>query len=160
VKEAVWRVDKDQPLYRIRTMEEVVADARVAARLTVILLCVFAALALLMAAIGVYGVMSNAVGQRRQEIGLRMAVGASSADVFRMVLGRSLLLASAGVALGLAMSAALSGLLGSLLYGVSSTDPLVFLGVALVLVCVAAVASCVPARRATRVDPVVTLRCQ
>jgi putative ABC transport system permease protein len=157
VKEAVWRVDKDQPLYRIRTMDQVVSGASVAVRMTAVVLGIFAALAVLMAAIGIYGVMSYSVSQRRQEMGVRMAVGARAADVLQLVVRQGVSLAAAGVALGLLAALALTRLLGTLLFGVSATDPLVLASVAAMLVAVSAAASYLPARRATRMDATVAL---
>lgn len=123
-----------------------------------ILLGSFAVLAVLLASIGVYGVISYVVGQRTHEIGLRVALGAHRSDVWRLVVGDSVAMAIVGVAIGLGAALGLSRLLSKMLYGVSAHDPVTFAGCAILLVCVALAASCVPARRAMRVDPVVALR--
>ena len=157
-KSAVYAVDKDQPVYNVRSMEQVAAEAEATPRFTLALLGVFAGVALLLAAMGLYGVISYAVSQRTAEIGVRMALGASGAAVLGMVLRQGIALVGAGVALGLAAAFALTRLLGSLLYGASATDPAVFAGTATVLAVVALFAAFVPAFRATRVDPIVSLR--
>jgi putative ABC transport system permease protein len=158
IKEAVWRVDNEQPLYRIRTMAEVVEQSRSTPRLTVILLGSMAGLALLMAAVGIYGVLSYSISQRRREIGVRIAVGARSVDVFALILRKSLTLAGAGVVIGLVAGSLLSRAMGNLLFEVRATDPFVLGTVALGLMAVAALAGFLPARRASKVDPVITLR--
>jgi putative ABC transport system permease protein len=160
LKEAVWRVDKDQPLFRIRSMDEVVAQASVPARLTLIVLSVFAVLALVMAAIGVYGVMSFSVSQRRQEIGIRLALGGRPLEIFGVVMRHGLLLATLGVASGTLVALVLTRALATVLYEVSATDPVILASVGVVLLMTAMVASYLPARRATRVEPIVTLRCE
>jgi putative ABC transport system permease protein len=158
VKRAVWSVDKDQPLYNIKTMDELVADSAAAPRFTLVLLGTFAALALTLAAVGIYGVMSYTVNQRKHEMGLRMALGAQTGDVVKLAVGHAMLLALAGVAAGLAIAFAVTRVLASLLYGVSATDFATFAAVGLALAAVALVASYIPARRATRIDPVIALR--
>ena len=152
------RINSEQVIYDVQTMDDIVADTLAARRFSMIVLASFAILALVLSAVGIYGVISYVVGQRTHEIGLRMALGASRADVLRMVLSQSAKLAAIGVAAGLAASLALTQLMGSMLYGVSATDPLTFMGVALILTLVALAASYLPARRAMQVDPMVALR--
>jgi putative ABC transport system permease protein len=151
-------VDAAQPLYQVNTMEDVIAQSIATQKLSTTLLGFFAAIALALAGVGIYGVMSYAVSQRRHEIGVRMALGAQPRDVLRMVVGQGMLLTAAGLALGLAGAFALTRVMASLLYGVSATDPFVFLSVPFALAAVALVANLVPARRAMRVDPMVALR--
>jgi putative ABC transport system permease protein len=142
----------------VRTMDEMI-DLNVADRRQVLtLLATFAALALVLACIGLYGVLSSAVTQRRRELGLRMALGATGASVQLLVVGRGLLLTATGLAVGLAASLALTGLMKNLLYGVEAVDPATFAGVAAFLFGVAMIACWIPARRASRLDPMVVLR--
>lgn len=158
VKKAVWSVDRDQPLYNIRTMDELLSDSASAPRFTLVLLAAFAALAITLAAVGIYGVMSYTVNQRKHEMGIRIALGAQVGDVLRLVVGQAMALALAGVAIGLVIALAVTRLLATLLYGVSSTDVPTFATVALTLSAVALAASYIPARRATRIEPLVALR--
>jgi ABC-type antimicrobial peptide transport system permease subunit len=125
-----------------------------------ILLGAFAVLALLLASVGIYGVIAYVVGQRTQEIGIRMALGAKPEDVLRLMLWEGTRLALIGVAIGIATACALTHLMTTMLYGVSATDPLTFAGVAVLLTAVATAACYIPARRAMRVDPMVALRCE
>jgi putative ABC transport system permease protein len=158
VRDAVWAVDPDQPVSNVRPMSDVL-DAELASRNTQMsLVGGFAALALLLAAVGLYGVLSYAVAQRTSEIGLRMALGAERVDVVGAVLGRALLLAAAGIALSVAAAFVLTRLLGAFLFAVSPTDPATFAGVSALLLLVTIIASYVPARRAANVDPVAALR--
>jgi predicted permease len=158
VKAAVARVDKDQPLTRVRTMAEVAAEATSQPRFRAELVGVFALLALALAAVGIFGVLAFSVGQRAREFGIRLALGARAHDVLRLVLGGALKMTGAGVAIGLVAAAALTRLLGSLLFAVQPTDPVTFAGTAGVLGAAALLACALPAWRATRVDPAVTLR--
>jgi putative ABC transport system permease protein len=160
VRQAVKAVDPEVPVYSVRTLAEIVSDRTAQRRLAVMLITVFAAVALLLAAVGIYGVMSYAVAQRTQEIGIRMALGAERRDILRMVLRHGSLMAAAGIGLGLAVALGLARLITSLLFQVSATDPPTFSVVPVVLIAVALLACYIPARRATRVDPLVALRYQ
>lgn len=147
-----------QVIYGAQTMDQIISDSIAARRFSMILLGIFAALALLLSSVGIYGVISYLVGQRTQEIGIRVALGARRWDVLRLVLSHSAQMAVLGVLIGVAASLALTRLMSKMLYGVSATDPLTFFAVAIVLTCVALAASYIPARRAMRVDPIVALR--
>jgi putative ABC transport system permease protein len=160
VRGEVRALDKDLPLYGVRTMEDYLDESVAARRLNTLLIGVFAGLALTLAGVGIYGVLSPAVTERTREIGIRMALGAGRRDVLRLVVGRGMRLASLGVMIGAAAALALAGLLRGLLFGVSAGDPFVFAGVASLLLAVALAACLVPARRATRVDPMIALRCE
>jgi predicted permease len=158
VRAAAEKFDPTAVVYGARPMEEIVANSIATKRFSMILLSVFAALALLLSAVGIYGVVSYLVGQRLREIGLRIALGAQRADVLRMVLGEGAKMALIGVGFGLAGALLLTRFIRQLLYGVSATDPITFIGVAAVLTFVALAACYFPARRAMRVDPIVALR--
>jgi putative ABC transport system permease protein len=158
IKNAILSVDKDQPIFNVKTMDEIISGVVSAQRLAFILLGIFAFLALTLAAVGIYGVTSYSVSQRTHEIGIRMALGARESDVFRLVVGHGLTLGLVGVGLGVAGALVLTRFLASLLYGIRPTDPLTYLVVSLVLTAVAALASYIPARRATKVDPMEALR--
>jgi putative ABC transport system permease protein len=160
VRQAVWSVDPTQPVSNVRTMEEILAEEVAQRRIGMTLLAAFAALALLLASLGIYGVLSYAVTQRTQEIGIRLALGAGRKEVLRLVLTDGMRLAGAGLAIGLGVSFALTRLMTSLLFGVSATDPRTLAGVTLLLTAVALLACYVPARRATKVDPMIALRCE
>jgi putative ABC transport system permease protein len=158
VREQVWAVDKDQPVSNIRTMEQVFASAVARERFQTLLLGLFAALALVLAVVGLYGVMSYAVTQRTHEIGIRMALGAQRKEVLRLIIGQGMVLTLVGVALGLGVALAVTRLMAGILYGVTATDPTTFVAVASLLAAVAFIACYIPARRATKVDPLVALR--
>ncbi len=158
VRNAVWEIDKDQPVSNIRTMEEILLDSIARQRFTMLLLAIFAGVALTLAAVGIYGVMSYSVAQRTHEIGIRMALGAQTGAVLKLAVGYGLKLVIAGVVIGLIAAFALTRVMATLLYGVTATDPATFTLISLLLVCVAAVASYIPARRATKVDPIIALR--
>jgi putative ABC transport system permease protein len=158
VKTAIARIDKDQPITRVRTMDEVAAEATSQPRFRAELVGAFAVLALLLAAVGIFGVLAFSVGQRAREFGIRVALGARSHDVLRLVLGGALKMTGAGVAIGLVAAALLTRFLGTLLFAVQPTDPVTFGGTAAVLAAAALLACALPAWRATRVDPAVTLR--
>jgi predicted permease len=152
------KTNSQQTIYGVQTLESIVSDSVASQRFIMTLLGTFAVLAVILASIGVYGVISYVVGQRIHEIGLRIALGADRSHVLRLVIGDSAALAIVGVALGIGASFGLTRLLAKMLYGVSAHDPITFAGCAILLVSVALTASCIPARRAMRVDPVVALR--
>ena len=152
------QMSNQQVIFGAQTMDSIVASSVASQRFSMILLAVFAVLALTLAAVGLYGVISYVVGQRVHEIGIRMALGAQSQDILRLILGRGGKLAGLGIVVGLAAAFGLTRFLASLLYGVGATDPLTFAGVAVLLTVVALMACYVPARRATKVDPAVALR--
>jgi putative ABC transport system permease protein len=158
VTDAVHRVDPDEPLVGVATMESIVDQSLGQQRLSMVLLAAFAGLALLLAAIGIYGLQAYAVRQRIREIGIRMALGAQRRDVFRLVVEQALKLTGFGIGIGLAGAFGVTRLMASQLYGLSATDPLTFIGVAFLLALVALAAGYLPARRAMQVDPIVALR--
>jgi predicted permease len=158
VKRTVWSFDRNLPISEVLTMDRVVADATAQPRFEMLLLGIFAAVALVLAAIGIYGVMNYSVSRRRREIGIRISLGASRADVLRMVMQQGMLQVLAGTAAGIAGALLLSKLIAKMLYGVQPADPVTFGGVAVVLGLAALLAVCIPARRATRIDPMVALR--
>jgi len=158
VRRQVKELDAAQPVSNIRTMTEVITRSVWQPRLYAILFGVFAAVALVLASVGIYGVISYTVAQRTHEIGIRMALGAQNRDVFKLVLGQGMILALAGIALGLVASFALTRVMSSLLFEVSATDPVTFSCIPLLLAAVALLACYIPARRATKVDPGVALR--
>jgi putative ABC transport system permease protein len=160
VREAVREVDRDLPIANIRSMDQILSSMSGNARFRTLLLGVFAAVALLLAAIGIYGVISYSVAQRAREIGIRIAIGAQNRDVLRLVVGQGMKLAMLGVGVGIAGALAFTRVLSGLLFNVSATDPLTFVGVSTLLALVALLACYVPARRAMNVDPMVALRCE
>jgi len=158
IQRTVQTLDPSLPVYEVKTMDAWLDKTVSPRRFNVMLLLAFGALALTLAAIGTYGVIAYSVSQRTQEIGIRMALGASRQDVLRMVIGGGLRLAVAGVLVGVALSLAAGRFISTLLFGVHATDPLTFSAVAVTLLATALFAAWIPARRATRVDPMVALR--
>jgi predicted permease len=157
VQSQVWAVDKDHPLFDTKTVEDIVADSFGRQHVLASLLGAFASVALLLAVVGIYGLISYAVRQRTQEIGIRMALGAQSGEVLRLVLRQGMSLTLAGLFIGLLIALAAAGLLSSFLFGVKPNDPASFAGGALLLSGIALLACYIPARRAIRVDPMVAL---
>ena len=158
MKQLVWSFDRNLAISQVVTMDEVVAEANAQPRFEMMLLSIFAALALVLATVGIYGVISYSASRRTHEIGVRMSLGASRIDVLLLVLRQGVWLALAGSAAGIAGALLLSRLMAKLLYGVEPTDPLTFAAVALGLTLVAMLACYIPARRATRIDPMAALR--
>jgi putative ABC transport system permease protein len=157
VRREVQTLDKDQPVYSVRTMDDVVANSLGTRRVSMQLFAVFAGAALLLAAVGIYGVMAYSVTQRTQEIGIRMALGAQKSDVLGLVIRQGMTLTVIGVAVGLAGAFGLTRLIANLLFGVEATDPLTFVAIPLLLLFVALFACYLPARRAARLDPKIAL---
>jgi putative ABC transport system permease protein len=158
VRSELSAIDRDQPLYNVRTMEQVLAASIARQRFNMLLIAVFASVGLVLAAVGIYGVISYSATQRTHEIGIRMALGAQTRDILRMVVGQGMLLALIGVVVGLVAAFALTRLMSSLLYGVTATDPLTFIGLSVLLAVIALLACLIPARKATKVDPMIALR--
>jgi len=158
VRTEISAIDKDIPIFNVKTMKEVLYESIARERFTVLLLTIFAGVALILSAIGIYGVMSYAVTERTHEIGIRMALGANTSDVLKLVVRQGIKLALAGVGLGIAGAFALTRLIANLLFGVGATDPLTFTVISLLLTSVALLACWLPARRAAKVDPMVALR--
>jgi len=158
VRQAVWSVNANLPLASVRTMEEVYEKSVARTSFTLVMLGIAGAMALALGVIGIYGVISYTVSQRKREIGIRLALGAQGADVLQMVLRNGAKMAVVGVAIGIAAAFALTQLMTSLLFGVTAHDPLTFMGVVGLLIGVALLACYIPARRAMRVDPMVALR--
>jgi putative ABC transport system permease protein len=158
VKHRVWSIDRNLPISDVLAMDRVVADATAPPRFEMMLLGIFAVVALVLAAVGIYGVISYSVSRRTREIGIRIALGAGRTDVLRMVVRQAIAQALAGAAIGLAGALLISRLIAKMLYGVQPTDPITFGGVVIVLALAAMLAACIPARRATRIEPVVALR--
>jgi ABC-type antimicrobial peptide transport system permease subunit len=160
VRQAVWAVDADLPLINVRTMGDRVNDSLARTSSTLLILAIAGAMALLMGVIGIYAVISYTVAQRMREVGIRMALGAQKGEILAMFLRQGVVFVVIGVALGLAGAAALTRLMSSLLFGVSPLDPLTYLAVSAILFVAAVSATYLPARRATQLDPIVTLRQQ
>jgi putative ABC transport system permease protein len=157
-RRAVQAIDPDLPIANPRTMDELIAQSVGQRRLSMLLLSVFSGIALVLASIGIYGLMSYSVAQRSRELGVRIALGAGRSDVLRLVLRQGMRLAGMGIVVGVAAAFALTRVIASQLYGVTATDPTTFLAVAALLGLTALAANLVPALRATRVDPAVILR--
>jgi putative ABC transport system permease protein len=155
---AITEIDKDLPITGVRTMDEIITDSMSESRMQTWLIGVFAAVALALAALGIYGVMSYSVEQTTHDMGVRMALGAQEFHVLKLVLGKGILLAAAGLVVGLGGALALTRLLSSLLFGVKASDPMTFSVVAVLLGAVALLACYIPARRATRINPIEALR--
>jgi putative ABC transport system permease protein len=160
IRREVLAIDAEQPIYDASAMVDVVARSVFLPRISMVLLAAFAVCALLLAVVGIYGVVSYSVTQRTRELGVRMALGAGAGDTLRLVLRRSMLLVVGGTVCGLLASVALTRVMSGLLYDISPLDPIVFVGVSSVLAAAGFVASFIPARRATRVDPMIALRVQ
>ncbi|HWF90118.1 MAG TPA: ABC transporter permease [Pyrinomonadaceae bacterium] len=158
VRRAVWEIDKDQPVSDIRTMENIMADSIARQRFSMLLLAIFAGVALVLAGVGIYGVMSYSVAQRTHEIGIRMALGAQTGAVLKLAIGYGMKLVLVGLLIGLIAAFALTRVMSTLLFGVTATDPATFTLISLLLIAVAVLASYVPARRATKVNPIIALR--
>jgi len=158
VRKAVWEIDKDQPVSNIQTMDEILADSIARQRFSMLLLAIFAAVALVLAGVGIYGVMSYSVAQRTREIGIRMALGAQTGAVLKLAVGYGMKLVLTGLVIGLIAAFALTRVMSTLLFGVTATDPTTFTLISLLLIAVAVIASYIPARRATRVNPIIALR--
>jgi putative ABC transport system permease protein len=160
IRRQVTSLDKDQPVFNIRTMEDRISDTIAPQLLSMLLLSSFAFVALVLAAVGIYGVISYSVTQRTHEIGVRVALGARSRDVLTLVVKQGMTLTLTGLGMGLSAAIALTRLMKTLLFGVSATDPLTFIAISLLLTIVALLACWIPARRATKVDPLLALRCE
>jgi putative ABC transport system permease protein len=158
VRQAVWSVDKDQPVSNVRSMDQAFAAAISTERFQALMLGLFAALALVLACVGLYGVISYSVVQRTHEIGVRMALGAQPVDVLRLVIRQGMFLTFTGLAIGIVAGTFVTRVLTDMLFGVTPRDPLTFVGVPVLLLVVAFLACFIPARRATRIDPLVALR--
>ena len=156
----IFEVDKFTAITHIRTLEQIISDSVAQPRFNTLLLTLFAGIAMTLAALGLYGLMTYAVSERTREIGIRMALGAEANRILRLVVGQGLMVVTVGVGIGLAGAAALTRMLTGLLFGVSTTDPAVFAIIAFLLAAVALLACWLPARRAARVDPMEALRCE
>jgi putative ABC transport system permease protein len=158
VRKEILAVDKDQPVYNIRPMEEVMSESVAQPRFNLWLLSIFASVALLLAIVGIYGVMSYLVVQRSQEIGVRLALGADRTQILKLVVGQGMILTLLGVVVGLVAAFALTRTMSSLLFGVTATDPITFIAVSVLMLAVAVIANFIPAIKATKVNPLIALR--
>jgi putative ABC transport system permease protein len=158
VRESIASLDRAVPVTAVQSMDDVVAGANARPRFTLVLLATFAGVALVLAAVGIYGVISYAVSRRTHEIGVRMALGATPGNVVRLIVGQGMRVVAVGVAVGLAGALLVTRLMTNVVYGTRVTDPLTYAAVSVLLVAVALVASYVPARRATRIDPLASMR--
>jgi putative ABC transport system permease protein len=158
IRERVLAIDRDQPVSDVKTMEAVFEATLGQRRLTMLLLGMFASVALLLATVGIYGVVAYSVAQRTQEVGIRRALGAQQGDIVRLILGQGLGMVLGGIAIGLGGALALTRVMTNLLFHVKATDPATFVGIALLFVVVALAGSYIPARRAARIDPMAALR--
>jgi ABC-type antimicrobial peptide transport system permease subunit len=158
IRQTVTEIDREIPVFSVQPMQSYVEHATEQSRLNMTLLTLFGALAVVLASLGIYGVLSYLVGRRTLEIGIRLALGATAADVLQLIVGHGLMLTALGIAIGLAASWAITRSLSGLLFGVSPHDPMTFAVITAILAAVACAASYLPGRRATRVDPLVTLR--
>jgi len=159
-RQAVWSVDSSLPVFQVRTLQDLYNQSLARTAFTLVLLAIAGAMALILGVVGIYGVIAYAVTQRRREIGIRMALGAQAAGLQQMFVRQGLLLAGIGAVIGLGAAAGLTRLMSSLLFGIKALDPLTYAGVAAILIAAAALASYLPARRATRVDPLDALRAE
>ena len=160
VRNEIRAFDNTLPVYNIRAVQAVIDERMSPKRLLATMLGIFAGVALLLAAVGLYAMMSYSVAQRSHEIGIRMALGAQARDIFHLVIGQGLRLTLVGLVLGLGLAFLLTRAMTPLLFGVSATDPTTFIGIGLLLVLIALLACWIPARRATKVDPMIALRCE
>jgi putative ABC transport system permease protein len=160
VRNAVWQVDHEQPVIQVRSMESVISESIWRQHVSASMLGIFAAIALVLSAVGIYGVFSYSVSRRTHEIGIRAALGATRSDIMWLVVREGLARTLAGVGAGIVAALGLTRLLAGLLYGIRPRDPLTFAALSLMLTGVALLACYIPARRATKVDPMVALRCE
>jgi putative ABC transport system permease protein len=160
ILQQISRVDPDQPVFRVKTMDQYLGESMGQRRLSTTLLGAFAAFALVLAAIGVYSVMNYLVSQRRHEIGIRMALGANQGEILKLVVGQGMWISLLGIGIGIAAALLLTRIMTSLLYGITPSDPLTYIANSLILLAVALLACLIPARRAMSVDPIIALRYQ
>jgi putative ABC transport system permease protein len=158
IRSRIADMDRDLPLSNMRTMEQILSESILRPRFNMLLITIFAVVAMVLASVGIYGVISYSVSQRTHEIGVRIALGAQPRDIFKMVVGQGMKLALAGVGVGLVFAFVSTRVMVSLLYGVQATDPLTFVAIPAALTAVVIMSSYIPARRATKVDPMISLR--